>query len=118
MEKDDTLKDIIIDQAIIKAPEGFTESIMDRIEIEPAKQIYRPLIRPGILIAIISMILILLIVVGFGNSNSEREILFSIPEIQLNFPDISPILLAGFAGAIISTMLLVISEAELKRKSR
>jgi len=124
MEKDANLSKLFRESGIVHAQDGFTKEVMDRIEAEPQKKPYKPLIgRTGRILLVLFIAGIVVLSLLHSNSGGTipesagriSSLNWQWPALNFNFItdlQISPWLLS----TIVAIFLLVLSDAGLNRK--
>lgn len=126
MEKDRHISKLIRESGIAKAPEDFTQKVMNRIEAESAHKPYKPLIgRTG---GIITLLLIAGIaatsLLSSSPGESEKGILETLKPAGWQWPglslDLSFLEHLNFSpwliGTVVAVFLLILSDVGLHRR--
>jgi hypothetical protein len=126
MEKDANLSKLFRESGIVRAPEGFTKGVMDRIEAEPLKKPYKPLIgRTGRILLILFIAGIVVISLLYSNSGGTlpesagriSSLNWQWPALNFNFDFIADLKISPWLlSTIVAIFLLVLSDAGLNRK--
>lgn len=126
MEKDDKILKLFRESGIVHAPEGFTRSVMEKIETEPVRNTYKPIIgRTGRIL----LILFIAGIVGFslyyslsGESTLDPaggilNLDWQWPSFNLNLDFLENLLVQPWIlSTIVALFLLVLSDAGLRRR--
>jgi hypothetical protein len=115
MERDKKLAELVREHGVIHAPDRFTADVLEKIEESTIKTKYKPIINRFAIYGI-AVVFILMLVVISQHDESTREPLFSIPEWDISFPEISPLFSTGLAAGIVGIFFLLLSEFGLRRK--
>jgi hypothetical protein len=116
MERDKRLTELVKEHGVFNAPEGLIEDVLDKITVQPSLTLYRPIIHRGVIYGAIAVFVIAIIVFSQTAEESFREPLFSIPNLDFSFPDISPLLSTGLAAGIVGIFFLMLTEYSLRRR--
>ncbi len=116
MEKDKRLGEIMKENGPLRAPDGFTEKVLNKIDSIPVRSGYKPILNQRVGITIAAVFIILLIIIGLGIDDSAREPLFRLPEFNIKLPEIAPVLTTGFIAGVIATFLLLLSDFGLRSR--
>ncbi len=126
MEKDRHISKLIRESGMVKAPEDFTQKVMNRIGAESVHKPYKPLIgRTGgiITLLIIAGIAVTSLIVS-SPGETEKGILENLKPIDWQWPglnlDFSFLEHLNFSpwlvGTLVAVFLLILSDAGLNRK--
>jgi len=130
MEKDKHISKLFRESGVVHAPEGFTKNVMDRIEAEPERKTYKPLIgKTGRILGILLITVIATLSVFYSSmadpANGSTDGFLN-REWQL--PSIDFISKLDFLGnfhfqpwiisTIVALFLLVLSDAGLRRRGK
>jgi hypothetical protein len=117
MERDRNMQKLFRESGILHAPERFTRDVMDRIEAEPEKTHFKPLIgRTGRIIILLCVIALILVSI-FYTGPQESPSGFRLPDLSFDLQFLSQIRLpTGFLAALAAIFILVLSDAGLSRK--
>jgi hypothetical protein len=126
MEKDRHISKLIRESGIAKAPEDFTQKVMDRIGTESVHKPYKPLIgRTGgiitlLIIAGIAVTSLLLSSPGEsakGILDTWKPVDWQWPSLNLDFSFLEHLNLSPWLiGTLVAVFLLILSDAGLNRK--
>ena len=128
MKRDPHIAKLIKEAGVQTAPEGFTASVMDKIEAVPAKKSFKPLIgRGGRIFIILFLVAVVVLAVLFtepGEGVLGTTIKF--PRLEPNFPQFQFNLdflkqtnfSSGIAAALLALFVLILSDAGLTRRRR
>lgn len=116
MERDKRLTELVKQHGILNAPEGFIEDVLDKIEEQPSMKQYKPIIPKGVVYAAIFIIVIAALIFNRSAEESFHEPLFTLPNWDISFPDISPLLSSGLAAGIVGIFILLLAEFGLRRR--
>jgi hypothetical protein len=128
MERDAKLTKLIRESGIVRAPDRFSEKVMEKIIPELEKKPYKPLIgRSGRILIILGVLLVVTVAVlyyepGGGLIESTGfipEFDWQLPKVNLNFDFLSNLnISAGIASGFAALLILVLSDAGIKRRRR
>jgi hypothetical protein len=128
MEKEPRISKLFRESGIVRAPDGFTRGVMDRIGAEPQKVAYKPLIGRGgriLLILFIAGIVVISLLystpgdplLGLGEKISLPA--WQPPEWKLDLNFISRISISPWLlSTVVALFLLVLSDAGLSRRKK
>jgi len=130
MEKDKHISKLFKESGVAHAPEGFTKSVMDRIEAEPVRKAYKPLIgRAGRILLVIFFAATVALSVFYstqgdpapdatgGFLNSEWQLPSMDFSLKLDFlTDLH--LQPWIISTLVAFFLLVLSDAGLRRRRK
>ncbi|MCK5135382.1 MAG: hypothetical protein KAR19_06295 [Bacteroidales bacterium] len=134
MDRDSKIYKLIRETGIVPAPRQFTGYVMDKIESEPGKKIYKPIIgRDGRIIIIILILGTVLLSILFSEPGSkltenrlklpEMNITldflsrWQLPEMSFSLNFLSDINIStGLLSALVAVFILVLSDAGLSRR--
>jgi hypothetical protein len=127
--KEKHMREIVRQMEIIKAPDGFTERVMNRVLAEPKHTVisYKPLISPVVWLVILAIFIALVVMVYFfSGTQTGTGSFYGIPLIvepalawlrevfeSVRTINTSPVLI--YLSIFILLMLLLIDELILKR---
>ena len=127
MEKDKQISKLFRESGVVHAPEGFTKSVMDRIEAEPVRKAYKPLIgRAGRILVVLFIVAIVVISLLYSTSaesaggpvESFLSQEWQLPSLNLRLDFIENLQLQPWLiSTIIALLLLVLSDAGLRRRN-
>jgi len=111
------MKKYFRESGIVPAPEHFTRDVMEKVDAEPEKMHFKPLIgRTGRILILLFIAGLVLISIFYGDSGESSSI-FQIPEISLQFDFLAEINLStSLLAAAAAIFILVLSDAGLRRK--
>lgn len=128
MEKDKYISKLFKESGVVHAPEGFTKSVMDRIEAEPVRKTYKPLIgRVGRILVVLFIVAVVVISLLYSTSAestggpADRFLSqeWQLPSLNLKldfFEDFQ--LKPWILSTIVALFLLILSDAGLRRRRR
>ncbi len=126
MEKEPRISKLFRESGVVKAPDGFTRGVMDRIEAEPRKVTYKPLIgrwgRILLVLFIAGIVAVSLIFSTPAESGFDLGQKLSLPEWQLpswhiDFSFLSQLHISPWIlSTVVAIFLLVLSDAGLNRR--
>ncbi len=126
MERDPNISKFIREGGIERAPQGFTERVMDLIEATPEKKAYKPLIGKGGQIFIILLGIALVVLTAIYAEPGARLIQgdgafssldWKLPEFHLNLQFFSKINFSGgIAAALVALFILVLTDAGFRKR--
>jgi hypothetical protein len=127
MEKDKHISKLFRESGVVHAPEGFTKSVMDRIEAEPVRKAYKPLIgKSGRILVVLFIVAIVVVSLLYstpaGSAGGPVERFFSqewqLPSLNLKLDFFENLQLQPWLIAtIVALFLLVLSDAGLRRRN-
>ena len=126
MRKDENISKLFRESGVVKAPEGFTKGVMDRIEAEPERKSYKPLIgRTGRIVTILFIAAVVALSLLYTSpaetagdpegSIFNRE--WQMPAFSLNLdflPDLN--FQPWILGTVLALFLLVVTDAGFRRR--
>lgn len=126
MKRDPNISKLIRESGVISAPGNFTASVMDKIEVVPAKKSYIPLIGRGGRIMIIFFIIAIIVIAVlytdpagelFGSTVTLPRMERQWPQINFNLEFLKQINFStGVVAALVALFVLVLSDAGLNRR--
>ena len=126
MERDPHISKLIKESGVQAAPGNFTASVMDKIEAEPLKQSYKPLIgRGGRITIILVVIAIIVLAIIFSDPSAETfgtkiqlpKLEGAWPQLNLNLDFFKQINIStGIISALLAMLVLILSDAGLSRR--
>jgi hypothetical protein len=126
MEKDKHISKLFRESGVVHAPDGFTKSVMDRIEAEPVRKTYRPLIgRAGrilVVLVIVAVVVISLLYTtpaesagGPGERFLSQE--WQWPSLNLNLDFLENLQVQPWLiSTVVAMLVLVLSDAGIRRR--
>ena len=119
MEKDKKLEQLIKEYGLESPPENFTLKVMEKINSEPEKIVYKPLIgRFGRLLILVVILSVIVISIFYSEpSGFLSENLFHLPKWDLNIgklPDLN--ISTGVLTALLAVFILVVADNLFKRR--
>lgn len=126
MKRDPHISKLIRESGVISAPGNFTASVMDKIEVVPAKKSYKPLIGQGGRIMIIFFIVAIILIAVLYTDPSGELFGYTVrlprmerqwPQINFNLEFLKQINFStGVVSALVALFVLVLSDAGLNRR--
>lgn len=127
MEKDKHISKLFKESGVVHAPEGFTKSVMDRIEAEPVRKAYKPLIgRAGRIMVVLFIVAVVVISLLYSTSAESTGGLtdrflsqeWQLPSLNFNLDFFENLQLQPWLiSTIVALLLLVLSDAGLRRRN-
>lgn len=117
MERDPNIIKYFRESGIVPAPERFTRDVMEKIDAEPEKTHFKPLIgRTGRILILLFIAGLVLISIFYGDTGASAS-RFQLPEISLQYDFLKEINLStGLLAAMVAIFILVLSDAGFRRK--
>jgi hypothetical protein len=126
MERDPHISKLIKESGVKAAPDNFTALVMDKIETEPLKQSYKPLIgRGGRLTIILVVLAVIVLAIIFSDPSGETfsakihfpQLEGAWPQLNLKLDFLKQINIStGVASALLAMLVLILSDAGLSRR--
>ncbi len=125
MKKEDHISKLFRESGIVEAPDGFTGEVMERIEAEPVRKTYKPLIgRTGriLIVLFIGATLVLSLFYsapGESGTNPESRFInreWQVPSFNLNLDFIQDFNIQPWIlSTVVALFLLILSDAGLRK---
>jgi hypothetical protein len=126
MKKDNHISELFREAGVVKAPGDFTMGVMDRIEAEPVRKTYKPIIgRTGRILMMLFIGATVFLSIFYSTPPETAAVpegsIFSreweMPSFNLNLDFFSDLNLQPWIlGTVVALFLLVISDAGLRRR--
>jgi hypothetical protein len=126
MEKDTRISKLFRESGIVHAPEGFTRSVMERIEAEPVRKTYKPIIgKTGriLLILFVAGVVAFSLIYSFSGeakmdpAGGILNLGWQLPSVKFSLDFLKDLRLQPWVlSTIVALFLLVLSDAGLRRR--
>jgi len=119
MEKDQNIEKIIKEAGLIAAPEKFTDQVMNQINTEPSKALYKPLIgRLGRFLIILFVLGLVVITITYAQPGDKLiNLQWQLPKVDLNMDFLTDMKIpVAFLAALGAFFILILSDANLGRR--
>lgn len=125
MKRDPNISKLIRESGVLPAPGNFTERVMNKIEAEPVKKIYKPLIgRGGLVVFILFLVGVVVLSIAYTDpgkplldfSSKVTELNWQLPRLNLNLEFLHQMKLSNvLVSTVAAIFILVLADAGLSR---